>query len=211
MGEKFGFRKEYMKKIGIILIIGAITVIAFYYVYQITNNKKIEQEVNHYIEKTSIKEEISTENIEEVVEEKKTEQREINYTAILEIPSINLKRGVVNSTRNFSSINYAISVDKNSNYPNENGNFILYAHSGNSSIAYFRNLNKVNKNDHIYIYYSGIKYEYKITNKYTIEKTGKANVIASKDNRYITLITCSQEQKNKQIVLVGNLTNEKEY
>lgn len=211
MGEKFRFRKEYMKRIGILLIIGAITMIAFYFVYQMSINKKVEEEVNNYIEETSIEEKINIENGDDVVEENKTEQKEINYTAIIEIPKINLKRGVVDSTKNFSSINYAISIDKNSNYPNENGNFILYAHSGNSNIAYFRNLNKVNKNDSIYIYYSGVKYEYKITNKYTIEKTGTANVISSKDKKYLTLITCSQEQKNKQIILVGNLTNEKEY
>ncbi|MBQ4584499.1 MAG: sortase [Bacilli bacterium] len=200
-----------MKRIGILLIIGAITMIAFYFVYQMSINKKVEEEVNNYIEETSIEEKINIENGDDVVEENKTEQKEINYTAIIEIPKINLKRGVVDSTKNFSSINYAISIDKNSNYPNENGNFILYAHSGNSNIAYFRNLNKVNKNDSIYIYYSGVKYEYKITNKYTIEKTGTANVISSKDKKYLTLITCSQEQKNKQIILVGNLTNEKEY
>ena len=211
MGEKFRFRKEYMKRIGILLIIGDITMIAFYFVYQMSINKKVEEEVNNYIEETSIEEKINIENGDDVVEENKTEQKEINYTAIIEIPKINLKRGVVDSTKNFSSINYAISIDKNSNYPNENGNFILYAHSGNSNIAYFRNLNKVNKNDSIYIYYSGVKYEYKITNKYTIEKTGTANVISSKDKKYLTLITCSQEQKNKQIILVGNLTNEKEY
>ena len=200
-----------MKRLGILLIIGAISMVAFYFVYQMSINKKVEEVVNNYIEETSIEEKINIENGDDVVEENKTEQKEINYTAIIEIPKINLKRGVVDSTKNFSSINYAISVDKNSNYPNENGNFILYAHSGNSNIAYFRNLNKVNKNDSIYIYYSGVKYEYKITNKYTIEKKGTANVISSKDKRYITLITCSQEQKNKQIVLVGNLMNEKEY
>lgn len=211
MGEKFRVGENSMKRIGILLIIVAITMIAFYYVYQITNNKKIEQEVNHYIEETSIKEEISTENIEEVVEEKKTEQREINYTAILEIPSINLKRGVVNSTKNFNSINYAISVDKNSKYPNENGNFILYAHSGNSSIAYFKNLNKVKLNESIYIYYDGVRYEYIITNKYDIAKTGKAKILSSTDNKYITLITCNQEKEGYQIVVVGKIMSESIY
>ena len=211
MGEKFRVGENSMKKIGILLIIGAITMIAFYYVFQITTNKKIEQEVNHYIEETSVKEKISTENIEEVVEEKKTEKREINYTAIIEIPSINLKRGVVNSTKNFSSINYAISVDKNSNYPNENGNFILYAHSGNSSIAYFKNLNKVKLNESIYIYYDGVRYEYIITNKYDIAKTGKAKILSSTDNKYITLITCNQEKEGYQIVVVGKIMSESIY
>lgn len=201
-----------MKKIGILLIIGAIGLIAFYYVHQIATDRKIEQEVNNYIEETTI---MNNENdVEEVVEpiEKKEEpKREINYTAILEIPSINLKRGVVDSTKNFSSINYAISVDKNSNYPNEMGNFILYAHSGNSSIAYFKNLNKVELKDSVYVYYNGVKYKYEIFDKYDIEKTGKAKVIDSKQNKYITLITCNQNRKNYQIVIVGKLVEELNY
>lgn len=59
-------------------------------------------------------EEIITENDNQ---KKESIKQEINYTAVIEIPSINLKRGVVDSTSNFNSINYAISVDKNSNYP----------------------------------------------------------------------------------------------
>lgn len=44
-------------------------------------------------------------------------KNKINYTAILEILTISLKSGIVNSTKNFYSINYAISADKNGNYP----------------------------------------------------------------------------------------------
>lgn len=50
------------------------------------------------------------------------------------------------------------------------GNFILYVHSGNSNIAFFQNLNKVEFNDSIYIYYNGIKYKYIVTKKYDIKK-----------------------------------------
>lgn len=129
----------------------------------------------------------------------------MDYTAILEIPVINLKRGVVNSTKNFKSINYAISVDKSSNYPNEYGNFILYAHSGNSSIAYFKYLINVNIDDDIYVYFNGIKYHYVIFDKYDIEKTGKAVFKRPINDNYITLITCNQNRNGYQIVLTGKL------
>ena len=211
MGEKFRVRENSMKKIGTLLIVSAIAMIAFYYVYQISIDKKIEQEVNNYIEETTI---IDNEEIEEVVEvtEKKEEpKREINYTAILEIPSINLKRGVVDSTNNFKSLNYAISVDRHSKYPNSNGNFILYAHSGSSSIAYFRKLDKLEINDMINVYYNGVKYHYKIFNIYNIEKTGKTTVLNSTNQKYITLITCDQRYKNKQLVVVGEFIGEGEY
>ena len=109
------------------------------------------------------------------------------------------------------SFNYAISVDNSSQYPNEKGNFILYAHSGNSSIAYFKNLYNVQMNDDVFVYYNGVKYHYIIYEKYNIKKTGKASIIKSKEEKYITLITCDQNKKNEQIVILGKLINEKNY
>ncbi len=198
------------KMIGQILIAVSLACCLFYNVYNYFKEEKEVEIADNYIEETKVidDEEIITEND---VQKKESIKKEINYTAVIEIPSVNLKRGVVDSTSNFNSINYAISVDKNSNYPDKEGNFILYAHSGNSSISYFKNLNKVEINDEVYIYYNGVKYEYKIFDKYDIEKTGKAEVYLTNTEKYITLITCSQEQKNRQIVLIGNLKNEKRY
>lgn len=198
------------KMIGQILIVVSLACCLFYNVYNYFKEEKEVEIADNYIEETKAidDEEIITEND---VQKKESIKKEINYTAVIEIPSVNLKRGVVDSTSNFNSINYAISVDKNSNYPDKEGNFILYAHSGNSSISYFKNLNKVEINDEVYIYYNGVKYEYKIFDKYDIEKTGKAEVYFTNTEKYITLITCSQEQKNRQIVLIGNLKNEKRY
>ncbi len=202
-----------MKKIGICLITIGITILGFYFIYNNAINKRNNENVEDYINDTSIVNEVETE--ETINEEKETSNTQnsnnIAYTAVLEIPKINLKRGVVDSTENFKSINYAISVDKNSNYPNEKGNFILYAHSGNSYISYFRKLNQVDINDEVYVYYNGVKYHYIIENKYDIEKTGKAKVINLKDNRYITLITCNQDRKGYQIVVEGKLIDSTTY
>lgn len=202
-----------MKKIGICLIIIGITILGFYFIYNNAINKRNNENVEDYINDTSIVNEVEIE--ETINEEPETSNTQnsnnIAYTAVLEIPKINLKRGVVDSTENFKSINYAISVDKNSNYPNEKGNFILYAHSGNSYISYFRKLNQVDINDEVYVYYNGVKYHYIIENKYDIEKTGKAKVINLKDNRYITLITCNQDRKGYQIVVEGKLIDSTAY
>ena len=203
-----------MKKIGMILILVGISIIGFYLIYIKQLEKQENNNIDNYINDTSIvdvnvSEEIIEENQEEVKQEKSN--FEINYTAVLEIPKINLKRGVVDSTNNFSSINYAISVDKHSNYPNEQGNFILYAHSGNSSIAYFKDLNKVNIDDSVYVYFNGIKYHYIIYKKYDIEKTGKTSVINSSNNKYITLITCNQNRKGYQTILIGRIASQIQY
>jgi len=203
-----------VKKIGMILILVGISIIGFYLIYIKQLEKQENNNIDNYINDTSIvdvnvSEEIIEENQEEVKQEKSN--FEINYTAVLEIPKINLKRGVVDSTNNFSSINYAISVDKHSNYPNEQGNFILYAHSGNSSIAYFKDLNKVNIDDSVYVYFNGIKYHYIIYKKYDIEKTGKTSVINSSNNKYITLITCNQNRKGYQTILIGRIASQIQY
>lgn len=201
-----------MKKliiIGKILILLSLAMFMSFFIYNYyQNNKEIEM-IDNYIEETKIIEEQIDAQEQEVIEEK--QEQKINYTAVLEIPSINLKRGVVDSTKNFNSINYAISVDKNSNYPDEEGNFILYAHSGNSSIAFFKNLNKVKIDDEVYIYYNGVKYKYKIFTKYDIEKTGKAEVLFSNTEKYITLITCNQNKTGYQVVLTGILKDKITY
>lgn len=200
-----------MKKIGIYLVIIGITFFAFYFMYNKALDRQAQDNVDDYIKDTSVINEVIDEIPVEEKEEKQGVSSNINYTAILEIPKIGLKRGVVDNTRNFNSINYAISVDNSSNYPNGKGNFILYSHSGNSSIAFFNRLYKLEINDDIYVYYNGIKYHYSIFKKYDIEKTGKAKVINLKDNKYITLITCNQNKKGYQIVIEGKIIDESNY
>lgn len=198
------------KMIGQILIVVSLTCCLFYNVYNYFKEEKEVEIADNYIEETKVidDEEIITEND---TQKKESIKQEINYTAVIEIPSINLKRGVVDSTSNFNSINYAISVDKNSNYPDKEGNFILYAHSGNSNISFFKNLNKVGINDVVYIYHNGVKYEYKILDKYDIAKTGKAEIYLTNTEKYITLITCNQNKKGYQVVLIGKLFNKNNY
>lgn len=203
--------KKNLKTIGKLLILLSLATLLSYKIYNYYYEKKDADVINGYIEETSRI--IEEENIAVPLEETKNETKEVDikYTAVLEIPSINLKRGVVDSTKNFNSINYAISVDKHSNYPNKAGNFILYAHSGNSNISYFKKLIDVEINDNVFVYYAGIKYNYKIFNKYNIEKNGTVNVLSSNENKYITLITCNQKRKGYQVVLVGKLVEQNNY
>lgn len=203
--------------IGVGLILLAIMILVFYYTHLFLLEQKNNSDVLNYIDNTSIQNEIIIEKVEEPdIEEAKKEEKsktsyQINYKAVLEIPKINLKRVVVDSTKGFKSINYAISVDKNSNYPDSMGNFILYAHSGSASNSYFRKLDNLEIDDSVYVYYQGIKYQYRINDKYNITKTGKAKVISSNSNRYITLITCNPNKDGYQIVLVGKLVDEVNY
>ena len=126
-----------MKKLSIALILISLAILIILFMIKFNNENQNTILVNNYIKETTIDSNTADVLSGEPIQDNKKNNYTINYTAVLEIPSISLKRGVVDSTKNFKSINYAISVDKNSNYPNENGNFILYAHSGNSNIAFF--------------------------------------------------------------------------
>ncbi len=197
-----------------LIFISIILIISSIFYSSIIENQKEQKMLTYIKETSSISDEkliINDNDTDLYVEEDTKEKSKTNYIAVLEIPSINLKHGLVNSDDNFDSINYAISIDANSTYPDQNGNFILYAHSGNSRIAYFNDLHKINLSDDLYVYYNGIKYHYKVFDKYNIDKTGKAYVINSNINKYITLITCNQQEKGKQIIIIGKLVKQLNY
>ena len=46
---------------------------------------------------------------------------------------------------------------------------------------------------------------YVVTNKYEIDKTGEAIIIRDRNTTNLTLITCSQTNHTKQIVIVCDL------
>ena len=86
----------------------------------------------------------------------------------------------------------------------ENGNVILASHSGNSSISYFRKLNKLQNDDIVSIVYNGKEYKYKMVNSYEIEKNGYAHIVRNAEKSTLTLITC-KHNTDKQIVVICEL------
>ena len=157
---------------------------------------------NFYIEEQQ--EEITDNTTtEEVVEEKK--ETSINYIAVLRIPKINFKRGLVDKDSKYNNIKYNIMIHKESDTPDkEASNVILVAHSGTAGVAYFRNVDKLSLNDEIYLDYNNKTYSYKITNIYDIEKTGIAPIRKETTKSTITLITC-RHNTNKQIVVIAEI------
>lgn len=157
---------------------------------------------NFYIEEQQEKITDNT-TTKEVVEEKK--DTSINYVAVLRIPKINLKRGLVDRDSKYNNIKYNIMIHKESDTPDkEGGNVILVAHSGTSGVGYFRNVDKLSLNDEIYLDYNNKTYSYKITNIYDIEKTGVVPIRKVTTKSTITLITC-RHSTNKQIVVIAEI------
>ena len=70
---------------------------------------------------------------------------------------------------------------------------------------------KLDINDSVYVYFDGIKYEYKIADIYDVDKTGTVNISRDKNRTTITLITCKKYSKDKQTVFIGYLSNKESY
>lgn len=145
------------------------------------------------------------------IEKQKTYENIINinekennqFNAKLLIDKINLEREIFNYNDKRNNVNKNVEILFPSKMPNEqNSVLILAAHSGNSSISYFKNLHKLKIDDTAKIIYNNKEYIYKITNISLQMKTGKINVNIS-NRKLLILTTCSQKDKTKQIVITS--------
>lgn len=128
------------------------------------------------------------------------------YDMVLEIPKINLKKGVYSKYDIRNTIKKNVMIHEKSDYPNqENSNLILMAHSGNSDIAYFNDLVKLDTDSLIKVYYQNVKYTYKLDHYYDVDKFMPTKIIRDKTKNTITLVTCNQKDKTKQTIYIGYL------
>jgi len=122
---------------------------------------------------------------------------------VLEIPKISLKQEFYPNDKTKNNVDKNIQVIETSQMPNrKNTNLILAAHSGNSSIAYFKHLEQLNINDVAYIHYQNKTYKYIINDIYDVEKTGYVNIKRNKNKQTLTLITC-KKNTNKQTIYIA--------
>ena len=196
--------------IGSFMYIGRI---AYNYYVELRDYQKAQEFLNIGKEETEvIKVDIDDEDTQEQLKQEEKKAPNYNYIGVLEIPKINIKRGFLNINDKGNNVNKNLQVIKGSDMPDvKNGNLIIAAHSGNSYISYFKNLYKLSNDDIAYVYFNNIKYTYKVAGKYDVEKTGK--VVIHRDNKKntLTLITCSQTDKTKQIVYILELESEENY
>ena len=183
-----------------------------YLIYNQYNNKKQDSINDELIEDYfKVEDEIIETPQKEIEEEKPVSKEKIDYIAVLEIPKIKLKRGIVDKNSSYNNVNRNIYTLKETTMPDEkdNSHIMLASHSGNSYISFFKNLKKLDMKDKINFYYKGVKYIYEVSNRYEIEKTGTTDLkITNKSD--ITLITCISGT-NKQVVYVGNLVDKENY
>ena len=196
--------------IGSFMYIGRI---AYNYYIELRDYNKAQEFLNIGKEEVEeIKVNIDEEEIKEQPKQEEKKTSNYNYIGVLEIPKINIKRGFLNIKDKGNNVNKNLQVIKGSDMPNvKNGNLIIAAHSGNSYISYFKNLYKLSNEDVAYVYFNNIKYTYKVAGKYDAEKNGKVTIHRDNKKNTLTLITCSQTDKTKQIVYILELESEENY
>lgn len=151
----------------------------YYHDYQ-SNNKSVEA----YL----------TSDIKVDVEEK------YHYNSVLEIPSINLKRGILDINNEYNKAAYNIELLKE-----EENLILLAAHNGNNHNSYFGKLHNLELGDYINYYKDGILYKYIYSESYDIKKNGYADIYRKEDRKTIILITCKDNTDDAQTVYIGYL------
>lgn len=147
-----------------------------------------------------------------VVEQPKPQPKPVDYTkyyvGTLEIPKINLKKGFLNIDSPYNNVDRNVTVIKSSDYPDvTNGNFILAAHTGSSSISFFTKLHDLSIGDLAYINYKEKKYTYQLVNIYTQPKVGWINIYRDTSKTTLTLVTCTKNTQETQTIFILELIN----
>lgn len=197
--------------VGFLLILIGGCVIGSKYLYKYYLNRKETIKIEEFYEKQENIDTNIVSDIPEYEEEETKIETEDNYIAVIKIPKIGLEKGLCKKGSYCNNVNQNIQILNDANYPDVvNGNFILASHSGNSKIAYFKNVYKLELDDEITVVYDGYEYKYKIVNIYDIDKTGMANIIRNREKTTLTIITCRQKT-NKQIIVISELVERVEY
>ena len=194
--------------IGSLFILLGITIISLKVLSNYYLDKQEDKAIQEYLDykpDTTVKVDSSPTTIEE-------ETVSYNYIAVLEIPKINLKRGLFPINDKNNNVDKNVEILQNSDMPNvTNGTLALAGHSGNSRIAYFHKLYKLKENDQVYIYYQNEKYIYQVSKIERQDKDGTISFTKTKDTTELILTTCDQQNKGKQIVVVAKLVDKIPY
>ena len=182
-----------------------------------TMNTKIffEQNPEETEELVEVTEEETPQVVSETNETEETTTNTTNnnyYVGMLEIPKINLKQGFAAFGSPYNNIDKNVTILPTSVYPDvELGNFILAGHSGQGSLAFFNELYRLKNGDKAIVYYKNVKYTYEIVNIYEQEKTGVISVYRDYTKNTLTLVTCTNNKKDKQTVYIANLVSKESY
>ena len=136
----------------------------------------------------------------EELEQKEKIKKKHNYKMIIEIPSINLKKGILDKNDKNNNVDKNVAILPSSVYPGEKGNIYIAAHSGTGIHSYFNKIDRLENDDIVNLYYNNKKYSYELYGVKYIEKNRGISLLNNEKNT-LFLITCSQKYKNKYLIL----------
>jgi len=134
-------------------------------------------------------------------------ENQSDFRFIYESGKINLDKKFYSFDSELNDVSKNVAIISPSDMPDViGGTFILAAHSGNVNTAYFKRLNELVIGDVVSIYYSDIKYVYKISSFYE-EKRNSSIVIKRERMKSVLVLTTCKIGTKKQLVYVANLVN----
>lgn len=145
-----------------------------------------------------LKEKSENESIRSIEVDNSDSNNKNEYVGVLEIPTINLRKGLVNIDNKNNNVDINVQVILNDISQIDSKSIILAGHSGSGYKAFFRNLDKIKNGDYAYIYYNKRKYIYKTDNIYTLDRNGYIKIPS--DDNLLVLTTCYE--KDKQLVII---------
>ncbi len=122
------------------------------------------------------------------------------------IPKLNISNNIYEKNSNENNIDKNVVIMNESTLPSDAfGNIILGGHSGTGKYAYFKDFDKLELNDLIYLHYNNKEYKYKIINIHKDIKDGKITVTTIQNRSLITLFTCNTKDNKTYLIVVGEL------
>ncbi len=127
----------------------------------------------------------------------------------IEISKINVKENLYEKSSSKNNVNQHVTILKESIEPNqENSILFLAAHSGSGKVAYFKDLDKLQRNDLITLVYKERTYIYQISSIWEEDKNGYIHV-QKENTKQLILTTCSPKHDKKQLIISCILVKEK--
>ena len=199
-------KKIKYRLIGILFVVIGIIVGIIPIFLKSKEQKEMNAQIDSFLESPSSPSRTSDVVLSPPIEEEET------FLMVLEIPKVNLRRGIYSKDSKWNSIEYNVTILEESNFPDEEyGNVILAAHNGPADIAYFNQLHQLEVGDMAYVYYNGIKYGYKVSDIYDVAKDGTVEISRNQNLNTLTLITCKKNTSDRQLVIILYLTETVRY
>ena len=196
--------RKYIKNIGLVLVILGHYYFCGYVLNEVSALKNIDPLVIKVYEDKSNEKNNQKEVLNNVEDLKVVKSISDDYLGIVRIPKINLQKKLYDIQSDLNDVDKNIEIIEGSSMPNvENGNLILAAHNGNTSLGYFRNLHQLIIGDEVIINYKGKEYVYEVSKIYDVLKTGRVGIKRDRSKQTITLITCLGS--DRQLVVIGYL------